>query len=305
MLNRHQATFKKRKFEDLTVIKSIESIFLKKRKSIFQLPKPGTEVILLVSGGLDSILSWGLLMDSYKLKVYPLFLNKGEKRASQEEKSVDFFSQYYAKKYPALYVQPEKQTIFLPTPFDNLSIYNKKVTKDFSPTTTTNIFLGSPGIVPLFALLHARYLELTTTIKIRTIFSSVMMGDGTVCPSQSLTSLRTINLAMCTFTGDYSWQFTSASVEPILQNFFEKKDLIKWATEKNIPMEHTWSCYRGLKHQCGVCLACNARMYEFKRAKVKDPTIYMSEKDLFYRKAISVVKLFRRFLPIQLHFFQH
>jgi len=302
----------KRKFEDISIIESIDKIFLQKRKFIFKMPNPKTDVILLVSGGLDSILTWGLLLGKHGLKVYPLFLNKGEKRTNNEERSVDFFSKYYSRKYPDLFVKPYKQTIFLPqkeiisrlkTPFDNLALYSKEITKNFDSTITSNIFLGSPGMVPLYALLFARYLELTTNLKIRTIFSSVMMGDGTDCPSQTITSLRVINLSMCTFTGDYFYQFTSPSVEPFLHNFYEKKDLILWGARNSIPMEHTWSCYRGLKHQCGTCLACESRMFEFQKANIRDKTVYMKNYKAFIKKRIkqAIVRI-HKFLPSVRHF---
>ncbi|MCL4199882.1 7-cyano-7-deazaguanine synthase [Patescibacteria group bacterium] len=297
---------KNRTFEDLSVITSIETIFNNKRGSVFQMPKPGTDVILLVSGGLDSVLTWGLLLEKYRLKVHPLFLNKGEGRASQEERSFNFFSRYYSRRYPSLSKAPVKQTVYLPqkeiltalkTPFDNLSGYDKKITKGFSPITTTNIFLGSPGIVPMFALLHARYLELRTKTKIRTIFSSVMMGDGTVCPSQTITSIRAINLAMCTFTGDYSWQFTSPSIEPALRYFYEKRDMIRWGSMHQIPMEKTWSCYRGLSKQCGACLACISRKYEFKKANVQDNTKYSTTHRLVTRIQNRLKRSLRYFFP--------
>lgn len=283
---------RKRKFEDMGVITSMEALFQKKRGYVFRMPKPNSEVIMLVSGGLDSVLTWGLLLEKYRLRVHPLFLNKGERRASQEERALDYFSTYYSKRYPSLFVSPVKQTIYLPqkeilsslkTPFDNLLKYDKKTIRGFNPYTTTNIFLGSPGMVPLYAMLHARYLELKENKKIRTIFSSVMIGDGLMCPSQTITSIRTINLAMCTFTGDYTWQFTSPSVEPRLHHYYQKRDLIKWGSKSNIPMEKTWSCYRGLYQQCGRCLACDARKNEFKKANVPDYTQYSKAYDLSIR----------------------
>ncbi len=308
MKNSTKNIIRKRKFEDTSVINSVEHILVQKRKFVFKMPTPKTEIILLVSGGLDSIITWGFLLKEYKLKVYPLFLNKGEKRANKEEQSVDFFSNYYSKRYPKLFIKPYKQTIFLPqkeiisklkTPFDNLSLYSKSITNNFDPSTTSNIFLGSPGIVPLYALLFARYLELTTNTKIRTIFSSAMMGDGTVCPSQTITSLRVINLAMCTFTGDYLYQFTSPSIEPYLQNFFEKKDLIRYGAKVNIPMEYTWSCYRGLKQQCGTCLACSARKFEFQKAGIQDKTVYKKDyKSIMKNKLKRIVTLSRKFLSV-------
>lgn len=282
----------KRKFENLKVISSVETVLKNIRGHIFRMPQPGSDVLLLVSGGLDSILIWGLLLDKYRLKVHPLFLNKGERRAPQEERSLNFFSTFYSAKFPALFVKPVKETIYLPqkeiqnslqTPFDNLLRYDKKTIKGYNPYTTTNIFLGSPGLVPLYALLHARYLELSSGEKIRTIFSSIMMADGIMCPSQTITSIRAINLAMCTFTGDYTWQFTSPSVEPSLHHYYEKHDLIKWGNTQKIPMEKTWSCYRSMGHHCGRCLACDARKNAFKKAGVPDRTSYSKAFDLSIR----------------------
>lgn len=301
-MNSLRHVIRTRKFEDIRVITAIETIFKKKRGYVFEMPQSGSDVLLLVSGGLDSILTWGLLMDRYHLRVHPLFLNKGERRASQEERSLNYFSAYYAKRYPSQYIAPVKQTIYLPqkeilsslkTPFDNLLRYDKTIIKGFNPYTTTNIFLGSPGIVPLYALLHARYLELHEKKKIRSIFSSIMFGDGIMCPSQTITSIRTINLAMCTFTGDYTWQFTSPSVEPRLGHYYQKRDLILWGSKSNIPMEKTWSCYRGFSHHCGRCLACDARKAEFKKANIPDCTQYSKAYDLSIRIKNRLVKIAR------------
>lgn len=302
-MNRLQRLLHKRKFEDPEVITAIETIFKKKRGYVFRMPPKNSDIILLVSGGLDSILTWGLLMEEYHLRVHPLFLNKGERRFSQEERSLDYFNGYYAERYPSLFIAPIKQTIYLPqkeilsalkTPFDNLLRYDKKTTKGFNPYTTTNIFLGSPGVVPMYAMLHARYLELSANKKIRTIFSSIMFGDGIMCPSQTITSVRTINLAMCTFTGEYSWQFTSPSVEPCLHLYYQKRDLIKWGSRHHILMEKTWSCYRGLSQQCGRCLACDARKIEFKKANIPDPTQYSWAYDLSIRLKNKAGRIMRR-----------
>jgi len=58
--------------ENLEAIQTIENFFIKKRGYIFKMPSPKKPVILLLSGGLDSIISWALLMEIYQLVVHPL-----------------------------------------------------------------------------------------------------------------------------------------------------------------------------------------------------------------------------------------
>ena len=67
--------FSKNNFEDVTVMRKLNSIFIKKRGYDFKMPAPGTPVLLLVSGGLDSIMLWFNLLNTYKLKVYPIHLS--------------------------------------------------------------------------------------------------------------------------------------------------------------------------------------------------------------------------------------
>lgn len=290
-------------FENSQVTNLIEKFFVNKRAYTISIPKPGSSVVLLVSGGLDSILTWGLLLIKYKVKVYPLYLRKGEKRASKEESAVDYFSKYYSQRFPKLFVKPQKHSIFLPqkeliaqlkTPFDNLLSYDQNTISGFNPYTTTNIFLGSPGIVPFYAMLFARHIELTSKIKLRTIYSSVTMGDGEVCPSQTLSSLRTINLAMCTFTGDFTWQFTSPLIDPQFNLYYKKRDLIIFGANFGIPTVHTWSCYRGMKHQCGVCLACVSRKLEFQHSGIQDNTRYVKNENVVFYVAKFIKVLYRK-----------
>ena len=44
--------------------------------------------------------------------------------------------------------------------------------------------------------------------------------------------------------------------------------------EMNIPLEHTWSCYKNENKACGVCDSCRLRLNGFKLAGVKDKIEY-------------------------------
>jgi len=59
---------------------------------------------------------------------------------------------------------------------------------------------------------------------------------------------------------------------PILR--LSKAEIVKKALELKVPLQLTWSCYRGRKEACGLCDSCVLRLKGFKEAGVKDPIEY-------------------------------
>jgi 7-cyano-7-deazaguanine synthase len=53
-----------------------------------------------------------------------------------------------------------------------------------------------------------------------------------------------------------------------------KSQIVQEAIKLNIPLEHTWSCYKEETEACGVCDSCRLRLNGFKIAGVKDPISY-------------------------------
>ncbi|MDD3054487.1 MAG: 7-cyano-7-deazaguanine synthase QueC [Aliarcobacter sp.] len=53
-----------------------------------------------------------------------------------------------------------------------------------------------------------------------------------------------------------------------------KAQIVQEAKRLNVPLEHTWSCYKEEKEACGVCDSCRLRLNGFKIAGVKDPISY-------------------------------
>jgi 7-cyano-7-deazaguanine synthase len=56
--------------------------------------------------------------------------------------------------------------------------------------------------------------------------------------------------------------------------WLDKTHVIMHGQELHVPWENTWSCYKGLEFQCGVCPTCRSRREGFENAGVKDPTTY-------------------------------
>ena len=53
-----------------------------------------------------------------------------------------------------------------------------------------------------------------------------------------------------------------------------KAQIVQEAIKLNVPLEHTWSCYKEENEACGVCDSCRLRLNGFKIAGLKDPISY-------------------------------
>jgi 7-cyano-7-deazaguanine synthase len=299
-ITQHQflSQLKTRKLENIDVIKLIEQSLKEQRGFVFRMPPKDSPVILLLSGGLDSVTCWGILMEEFGLHVYPLSFDRGEKRASKEQASIDYFSKYYKKQYPALFHQPLRLSLGV----KDITIPIESALKDIHPEIILdkfdgngqlldlNISFGSFLLLPVYAKLYAEYLYHTQNLYIRNIFCSVTLSDGLMVPHQTFTSLRSIMYYLCIASGDYSWQFSSVVFEKETGLYCDKFNLVQWANDHKIPLEKTWSCYHSKKYQCGGsdCITCAVRVDAFYKAGVPDKTIYRSVAD---QSLLGVIKL--------------
>ena len=288
---------KKRDLENPEIIKSVEEFLIKKRGYVVKMPPPKSPVILLVSGGIDSITTWWLLLQKYKLNVYPLFLARGGARAAKERESVKFFSLLFRKRYKNIYHEPQEYSVSIPPPELSSLIKNSKtyfhperVFEQFD-TKTNNSTLMSGDVVGAYlylyyGLLYAKQLYQSKNLKIKTTFAAVTPADGEYTTSQTLTALRTTMLSFCVITNDYQRQCMSLIFDSALGHWIGKSELIKLAKKGHIPLEKTWTCGNAGKLQCGECALCKLRIEAFKEAGIKDKTKYKSKS--------GIIKLYER-----------
>jgi 7-cyano-7-deazaguanine synthase len=53
----------------------------------------------------------------------------------------------------------------------------------------------------------------------------------------------------------------------------QKSDLILWGSNRGVPLQKTWSCYRNGPTPCGQCQGCADRRNAFDAAKIADPSL--------------------------------
>lgn len=274
-------------FESIPTIRHLERLLIEQRGYVIKMPKPGSEVVLLVSGGIDSITTWAMLMEDHHYIVHPVCVNTEQKRHKQELLSVAYFSKLFQKKYPKQYIAPFH--INFPTNTPEISkalrgdlrksIHPQLLKEKYDPKTNTIPLTRQylfTGFFPFPAALAALFFDLNRHTHIRTIFNSVLPTDGTFTQGQTLTSMRSAMVSLCAFTNDYSWQVISRCFEKETGFFLTKANLIRWADDHNIPISKTYSCLRGLPLHCGTCPICVHRKDQFKKARVHDDTEYMA-----------------------------
>lgn len=53
-----------------------------------------------------------------------------------------------------------------------------------------------------------------------------------------------------------------------------KEQIVQKSLELNVPLQHTWSCYKEEDEACGVCDSCRLRLNGFEKAGTLDPISY-------------------------------
>ncbi len=275
-----------RELEDYKLVEQIESYLIKKRGFNYKIPTKNTPVILLFSGGLDTVISAAILMKVFNLQIYPFYIKRGQRRIRKEIGAVNFYSKLYGQRFPNLWKKvkivdsfiPPKQIRYSITLVSNNTVSQNSLHKKGIPMYTS--------LMANFAVEYAYFLQINQGIKIRNIFLGLVNNDGNYMSYETFTALRSIMLNICYSTHDWSWQVSSIALEKELGFCLEKYDLIKWAIAQKIPIEKSWSCYWDYIYHCGNCDGCTARKIAFRETKLKDKTTYLSEIHPHYLKRI-------------------
>jgi 7-cyano-7-deazaguanine synthase in queuosine biosynthesis len=255
-------------------IVALEAILRSERGFVFKLPKPGEPVIAFMSGGLDTTVVIGLLLE-LGLSVYPLVVDRGLRHSQKTAQSIKNLTQYFSLHYPDLFHQPHAISAQFPPKawIEKLSQHENDLLR--SPSRR-GIAL-QPAAYAHLAVWYAEYLEHTQQIKPRTIVGGWLPSNSLWYRYESFESLRSVMAHICIMQHDFSWQFTSLPMEKELGFYFDKEGLVKLGATLGIPLAETWTCFDGKTYQCGVCPPCWTRKHAFKKARVVDPTIYRFE----------------------------
>lgn len=286
--------------QEKSVVRFIKGFLEKKaHKNIEMLPPRGAKVVLLVSGGFDSIALWFYLMDRYGYEVYPLYCVDKKNRKENEEKAIAHYSKIFHDTFPNNIHPVRKIPINAKFTFRSASMKNVNPLDVIAPHlfvsadgTIQNTLLSTPFrllhyvIAAHNVLMEEKYHNNTD---IKAIFVG-FVGNDKVTRESTLSVVMTINLFVSLVLGEYKYRFI-APIDKSLKFHLSKEDLARYALDHNLDIYKTWSCDSGLSEQCGVCISCSVRKQTFKNIGIRDQTVYLSSHSVQRIKQLPRVML--------------
>ncbi len=186
------------------------------------------KIVLLLSGGLDSSVLLSILK-SKKMDVLPIYIDYGQRNIIEEFKAAKYISEYYDCKLAKIKVGPLFKNSLL-------------IEKDCDHSA----FLPHRNL--LFLVLGAIF---AYNSKSNTI--AIALHAGSNYPDSSQDFIERAEKSITCSVGKEVIVYA-----PFIE--ITKYDVAYLAHLMKVPIEKTYSCYRGEIDHCGQCSACIQRM---------------------------------------------
>jgi len=216
------------------------------------------KAIVLLSGGLDSTTTL-YLAKKKKFKCLCLIFNYGQKHKMEIE-SAERIARKTKTPFCVIKVPIPKEASALTSSNENIIRASLKKIGQKIPTTyvpARNIIFLSLGL----AWAEAK--------KCSNIFIGANSIDYSGYPDCRPSFIKSFTKMARLGTKSGSESKAIKIEAPLL--FKNKAQIVKLAKKLKVPLELTWSCYRGGKNPCGTCESCLLRSKGFKEAGIKDP----------------------------------
>ncbi len=201
-----------------------------------------TKSIILLSGGLDSLVSLGLKHEELKIEL-GLTFDYGQKSASKEIEASRKICEYYDMKHKIITLDWLKSITQTSLVSDNdvptgseLDNFDNSAKAVWVPNRN-GLFLNIAGC---FADSYG--------------YDYILIGankeEGQTFPDNTQEFIDSVN-----YEFKYSTQIHPKVVAPLIN--CDKNDIVMLALRNNIPLELTMSCYQGGEKHCGICESCS------------------------------------------------
>ncbi len=221
--------------------------------------KKAGNVIVLVSGGMDSALTAGIADTKYNINI--LHVNYGQRTQSRELKAFNDIAEYYKAKSKLVVNISHLKDIGGSSLTDKrlevskADLENRKIPTSYVPFRNANILSIA---VSWAEVIHAGK-----------IFIGAVEEDSSGYPDCRKEFFDAYNKMISKGTRP---GFKITVETPIIN--LSKKDIVKKSVRINAPLHLTWSCYKENKIACGVCDSCALRLRGFQQAGLTDPIKY-------------------------------
>jgi 7-cyano-7-deazaguanine synthase len=220
-----------------------------------------TKAIVLLSGGMDSLVCAGLAYRDEK-DVSFLHMNYGQKTSVREKQSFDAIADHY--KIPA-----EKRKIIDMTFLKQIG--GSSLTDD---TISVKNYQGDSNLIPdsyvpfRNSIILSLAVSWAESIMAQKLYIGANHEDSPGYPDCRPAYYEAFNRVIKEGT-----KAADISIHtPVIA--MKKKDIVSKGQELNVPWKLSWSCYQSSDLACGVCDSCALRLRGFKEAGIKDPIDY-------------------------------
>lgn len=206
--------------------------------------------IILLSGGLDSLVSLGLAKEEYNVEL-ALTFDYGQKSLKQEIDASSQISKYYGLKHEIV------ELPFLKNITHTSVVSDDEVPTDMYGTTESAKAVWVPNRNGLFLNIAGAYADSYG-------YSHILIGankeEGQTFPDNTQEFIDGVNASF-----KYSTMAQPKVVAPLIN--YDKNDIVRLALEKKMPLEMVKSCYNDGEKNCGNCESCKHLLYALKYNK--------------------------------------
>lgn len=210
--------------------------------------------VILLSGGLDSLVSLGLAKDEYNIQL-ALTFNYGQKSLEKEVKASAEIAQYYGLKHEVV------ELPFLKNITHTSVVSDDEVPTDIYGTDESAKAVWVPNRNGLFLNIAGAYAD---SYEYTHILIGANKEEGQTFSDNTQEFIDGVNESF-----KYSTMAGVKVIAPLIN--YDKNDIVKLALEHAIPLELLMSCYNGGdKKHCGKCESCKHLLYALEYNKAND-----------------------------------
>lgn len=219
----------------------------------------GKKAVVLVSGGMDSLVTAAIANLNYKLSF--LHINYGQRTERRELKAFNDIVDYY-KVNEKLIVNVDYLSQIGGSSLTDRNIETSKVDLDFKGIPSSYVPFRNANILSIAV-------SWAEVIGAHKIFIGAVEEDSSGYPDCREVFYEAFNRVIELGTKPD----TNISVEmPIIH--LKKHEIVRKGIELHVPFELSWSCYQNENKACGVCDSCALRLRGFQLAGIEDPIEY-------------------------------
>lgn len=221
------------------------------------------KAISVLSGGLDSAVATAKFKDTHQ--IHALTFDYGQRSALMEIKSASALCQWMGADHTVINLPwlSELGSSSLTSDEDIPELMLLELDdKDISNETAHSVWVPGRNIV--FTAIANSFAE---SEHANNIIVGWDLEEAATFPDNTLEFLNAFNRVLDVGS------FDKVKIEAPLINM-NKDEIVKLGTKIGLPLELTYSCYKGFEDHCGVCESCRRRKRAFITAEIQDKTLY-------------------------------